>query len=213
VAEVVAVCTVHQLLPDRGGIGTTAIDKRPVDRPLRVRRLGLHGDVQADRKYHGGDDQAVYAYAEEDAEAFARDLDRPIPPGLFGENLRTRGIDVSGAVVGERWRVGERVVLEVTSPRIPCGVFERRMGVKGWQRRFTERGAPGTYFRVVRAGDVQAGDAIEVVDRPDHGVTIGGWFARRDPDDARTLLAADAGGSVRLQDDLRQQLEKAVAKA
>jgi MOSC domain-containing protein YiiM len=212
VAEVVAVCVVHQLLPG-SSIGVTAIDKRPVDRPLRVRALGLHGDVQADRKYHGGPDQAVYAYAEEDAERFAQDLGRGIPPGLFGENLRTRGVDVSGAVIGERWRVGEKVVLEVTSPRTPCGVFERRMGIKGWQRRFEERGAPGAYFRVIRAGDVRAGDRIEVVDPPEHGVTIGGWFRDQDPGDARALLAADASGTIRLQEALQRSVERALARA
>jgi MOSC domain-containing protein YiiM len=212
VAEVVAVCVVHQLLPERS-IGVTAIDKRPVERPLRIRALGVHGDVQADRKYHGGADQAVYAYAEEDAAWFAQDLGREIPPGLFGENLRTRGVDVTGAVIGERWRIGEKVVLEVTSPRTPCGVFERRMGVRGWQRRFDEHGAPGAYFRVIRAGDVQAGDVIEIVDRPAHGVTIGRWFTEQDPDDARALLAAEASGAVRLQDDVHRKIEKALARA
>ncbi|WP_375389528.1 MOSC domain-containing protein [uncultured Amnibacterium sp.] len=211
-AEIVAVCTVHALLPDRS-IGVTAIDKRPVGKPLRVRKLGVHGDLQADRKWHGGADQAVYAYAEEDADWFARDLGREIPPGLFGENLRTRGIDVSAAVIGERWRIGERTVLEVTSPRNPCGTFERRMGVKGWVRRFGEHGAPGLYFRVVTAGDVQAGDAIEVLTRPDHGVTIGGWFVREDPGDASALLAANASGAIRLQAELRTHVEKVLARA
>jgi MOSC domain-containing protein YiiM len=203
---------VHQLLPG-SSIGVTAIDKRPVDRPLRVRALGLHGDVQADRKYHGGADQAIYAYAEEDAERFAQDLGREIPPGLFGENLRTRGVHVSGAVIGERWRVGDKVVLEVTSPRTPCGVFERRMGVTGWQRRFEERGAPGAYFRVIRAGDVRAGDTIEVVDRPAHGVTVGGWFRDRDPADARALLDADASGAIRLQEAVHRSIERTLARA
>jgi MOSC domain-containing protein YiiM len=212
VAEVVAVCVVHQLLPG-SSIGVTAIDKRPVDRALRVRKLGLHGDVQADRKYHGGEDQAVYAYAEEDADRFADDLGREIPPGLFGENLRTRGVDVSGAVIGERWRIGDKVVLEVTSPRTPCGVFERRMGVAGWQRRFDERGAPGAYFRVIRAGDVRAGDVIEVVDRPAHGVTIGGWFRHQDPADARALLAAEADGGIRLQQEMHRRIDRVLARA
>src|SRR5919206_379797 len=94
----VAVCRVHQLLHDRGN-GVTAIDKRPVPAGVRVRPLGLFGDVQAERQHHGGPDQAVYAYAEEDAARFAAGLGRAIPPGLFGENLRTRGVDVSGAVV------------------------------------------------------------------------------------------------------------------
>lgn len=211
-SEIAAVCRVHQLLPDRG-IGVTAIDKRPVAKQVRIRRLGLHGDIQADRQYHGGEDQAVYAYAEEDAAWFARDLGRDVPPGLFGENLRMRGVDVSGAVIGERWRVGEKAVLEATSPRVPCGTFERRMGVAGWVHRFTEHGAPGLYFRVVRAGDVLAGDPVEVVDRPAHGVTVGGWFTRHDPSDARTLLDAHHDGAIRLQDDLLRQVRKALRPA
>jgi MOSC domain-containing protein YiiM len=212
VAEVVAVCTVHALLPDRG-VGVTAIDKRPADKALRVRKHGIHGDVQADRKWHGGEDQAVYAYAQEDADWFARDLGRDIPPGLFGENLRTSGVDVTGAVVGERWLVGATTLLEVTSPRNPCGTFERRMGVKGWVKRFADHGAPGTYFRVVRSGDVRGGDPIEVVDRPDHGVTIGGWFSDARPEDAQALLDADAAGRIRLQPDLRRHVAKALTLA
>jgi MOSC domain-containing protein YiiM len=211
VAELAAVCVVHELRHDPS-IGVTAIDKRPVERPVRIRRLGLHGDVQADRRFHGGADQAVYAYAEEDAAFFEGELDRPVPPGSFGENLRTRGVDVSGAVIGERWHVGEEVVLEVTSPRNPCGTFERRMGVKGWQRRFAEHGAPGAYFRVVRAGAVRAGDPIVVRDRPEHGVTIGGWFTRQDPADAQALLDAEASGAIRLQPGFRDAVAKALKR-
>ena len=210
--ELVAVCRVEALLPDRG-TGVTAIDKRPVDGAVRVKPLGLFGDVQADRVHHGGADQAVYAYAEEDADRFAEDLGRAVPPGLFGENLRTRGVDVSGAVIGERWRVGGTVLLEVTSPRQPCGTFERRMGVRGWTKRFADRGAPGAYLRVIRSGDVRAGDPIEVVTRPDHGVTIGAWFARRDPADAQTLLDAAAAGEIRLQPDVVRYAERSLARA
>ena len=208
----VAVCRVHQLLPDRG-IGATAIDKRPATAGVRVSRFGLFGDVQADRAHHGGEDQAVYAYAEEDANAFVRQLGREIPPGLFGENLRTRGIDVTGAVIGERWRVGEQTLLEVTYPRTPCGTFERRMGIPGWQDRFREQGACGAYFRVLKAGSVRAGDPITVVDRPTHGVTIGRWFQRQDPDDARALLAAHADGAVVLREKLREHVDRAMRRA
>ncbi len=176
-----------------------------------MRKLGIHGDVQADRKWHGGEDQAVYAYAQEDADWFATEFDRAIPPGMFGENLRTSGVDVSGAVIGERWRIGEKAVLEVTSPRIPCCTFERRMGVKGWVKRFEDHGAPGTYFRVVRSGDVRAGDPVEIVERPDHGVTIGGWFSRSSPEDAQALIDAHTAGTIRLQPDLRRHADKALA--
>jgi MOSC domain-containing protein YiiM len=207
-----AVCRVHQLVPDRSN-GVTAIDKRPVSTGVRVSRFGLFGDVQADRAHHGGEDQAVYAYAEEDAAYFADRLTRDVPPGLFGENLRTRGVDVTGAVIGERWRVGEKVLLEVTYPRIPCGTFEQRMGIPGWQERFREYGASGAYLRVLQAGSVHAGDRIEVVERPAHGVTIGRWFQRQDPDDARALLAAQSDGAVVLREKLLDHVLRAIERA
>ncbi|MFJ3383795.1 MULTISPECIES: MOSC domain-containing protein [unclassified Curtobacterium] len=192
---VTAVCRVDRLLPDSGTIGITAIDKRPVDGPVRVRPLGLYADVQADRKHHGGEDQAVYAYADEDAAHFAAVLDRPVPAGLFGENLRTTGVDVTGAVTGERWRVGATLELEVTIPRIPCGTFARRIGVDKWVKRFTEEGRPGAYFRVVKSGPVAAGDTIQVLSRPEHGVTIGDVFAGLTPTQAQAVLDASAPGA------------------
>ena len=186
---VTAVCRVEQLLRDSGTIGITAIDKRPVDGPVRVRPLGLHADVQADRKHHGGEDQAVYVYADEDAAFFAEQLDRPIPPGLFGENLRTTGVDVTGLVIGERLRLGDTLELEVTIPRIPCGTFARRMKVDKWVRRFAEEGRPGAYLRVRKSGSVAAGDAVTVLERPEHGVTIGQMFAGLTAEQATAVLA------------------------
>lgn len=186
---VTAVCRVEQLLRDSGTIGITAIDKRPVDGPVRVRPLGLHADVQADRKHHGGEDQAVYVYADEDAAFFAEQLDRSIPPGLFGENLRTTGVDVTGLVIGERLRLGDTLELEVTIPRIPCGTFARRMKVDKWVKRFAEEGRPGAYLRVRRSGSVAAGDAVTVLERPEHGVTIGQMFAGLTAEQATAVLA------------------------
>jgi MOSC domain-containing protein YiiM len=186
---VTAVCRVEQLLRDSGTIGITAIDKRPVDGPVRVRPLGLHADVQADRKHHGGEDQAVYVYADEDAAYFAAQLGRPIPPGLFGENLRTTGTDVTGLVIGERLRIGETLELEVTIPRIPCGTFARRMKVDKWVKRFAEEGRPGAYLRVRKSGPVAAGDAVTVLKRPEHGVTIGQMFAGLTAEQATAVLA------------------------
>src|ERR671920_593656 len=87
--------------PDRSGI-----DKKPVAGRVAVGELGLDGDVQVNRRYHGGEGQAVYAYAQEDADWWSAELGRELPPGRFGENLRTTGLDVTGAVIGEQWRVG-----------------------------------------------------------------------------------------------------------
>jgi MOSC domain-containing protein YiiM len=206
---VTAVCRVDRLLPDSGTIGVTAIDKRPVAGKVRVRPLGLHADVQADRKHHGGEDQAVYAYADEDAEYFAASLGREIPQGLFGENLRTTGVDVTGAVTGERWRIGETLELEVTIPRIPCGTFARRMGVDKWVRRFTEEGRPGAYLRVVKSGPVAAGDPLVVTHRPAHGVTIGEVFAGLTPERARAVLES----GERLAPKVVRDVSKALARS
>ncbi|MEX5721125.1 MOSC domain-containing protein [Geodermatophilus maliterrae] len=156
--------------PDRSGI-----DKKPVPGRVAVGELGLDGDVQVNRKYHGGEGQAVYAYAQEDADWWAAELDRELPPGRFGENLRTTGLDLTGAVLGERWRVGT-ALFEVTACRIPCRNFERFWSVPQLVKRFTAHGATGAYLRVLETGDVGAGDRVEVVERPGHGVTTGRLF-------------------------------------
>src|SRR6185437_12835962 len=95
--RLVAVCAVRRLRADAGAVGVTAIDKIPVDGPVRVGAYGVYADVQADRKNHGGLDKAVYAYAEEDAEHWAGELGRELPPGWFGENLRVQGLDVNAS--------------------------------------------------------------------------------------------------------------------
>jgi MOSC domain-containing protein YiiM len=173
-----ALCRVDKLLPDEGGrAGVTAIDKRPVAASLVVQDYGVYGDVQADRKNHGGLFQAVYAYAQEEADWWAAELGRDIPAGLFGENLRTAGLEVSHAEIGERWRIGARLVLEVTAPRTPCITFQRRMGEPQWVRRFTQANLTGAYFRVLEKGPIAAGDEIEVVHRPGHGITVSRFFA------------------------------------
>ena len=86
---------------------------------------------------HGGPDQAVYAYAREDLDLEA-ELGRPLENGVFGENLTTEGLDVNGALIGERWRIGPDVILEVSRPRIPCGTFQGWMAQGDWIKRFTQ---------------------------------------------------------------------------
>ena len=180
-----AVCVVHQLVSDPGQVGVTAIDKRPVEGPVRVRALGLHGDVQADRKHHGGRDKAVYAYSQDDAEWWATRLSQPVPPGRFGENLRVSGLDVDAARAGERWRIGETVVLEVTRPRIPCATFGRWLQEKSWVKRFLQAGRPGTYLRVITSGQIQAGDAVVVLSEGPPGPTMRETALTKGPATAR----------------------------
>lgn len=158
-----------------GEMGRTGIDKRPVSGRVKVGRLGVEGDTVVDTRHHGGVDQAVYAYATEDAAWWAEELARDVPPGRFGENLTTSGLDVTNAVIGERWRVGD-AELEVSCPRIPCRVFAGFWDVKGLIKRFIAEGRPGSYLRVVTEGGLAAGDPVEVTHRPGHGVTIGEVF-------------------------------------
>jgi MOSC domain-containing protein YiiM len=173
--ELLAACVVAELRPDAGTVGRTAIDKRPVAGPVKLGRYGLYADVQADRKNHGGELKAIYAYAQEDADFWANELGRPSPPGWFGENLRLSGIDVNGARVGERWRIGESAVVEVTMPRSPCQTFARWVGgddERGWVRRFGEAGRLGAYLSVVHFGAIEAGDTVRVLESPPDAPTM-----------------------------------------
>jgi MOSC domain-containing protein YiiM len=155
----------------RGRPVRSAIGKAPVAGRVQVAGVNLEGDEQADRRVHGGPDKAVYAYAAEDAAWWAEELGREMPPGMFGENLTAAGLDVSGAVIGERWRAGT-VELEVCQPRLPCFKLAARFGEPLMVKRFAQAGRPGAYLRIVTPGELGAGDAIEVLARPEHGVTI-----------------------------------------
>ena len=188
----------------RGGIlprgRDTAIDKRPVAsvevRDPGPKRGGLGSGVVGDdvvsRKHHGGSRQAVYAVAREELEWWGATLGRDLVDGMFGENLTTQGLDVDGAVVGERWRVGS-ALLEVTGPRIPCATFKAWMGEPGWVRRFTERGRTGAYLAVVEPGAVSTGDAVEVLGRPAHGITVPEVFRAFTGDGGQAARVLEAG--------------------
>jgi MOSC domain-containing protein YiiM len=149
----------------------SAIDKRPVEGPVRVAGDRVEGDRQADTVNHGGAAQAVYAYAIEDVRHWETDLGRPLGPGFFGENLTLEGVDASGALIGERWRIGT-AELTVTAPRIPCAKLAARAGDPGFLKRFARGGRPGTYLAIAREGELEAGDAVEIVDRPAHDVSV-----------------------------------------
>ncbi|MFE9684940.1 MOSC domain-containing protein [Streptomyces sp. NPDC002701] len=198
--------------------GLTGIDKRPVDGPVRVAApgpkgvggSGLAGDAVCERRHHGGNDQAVYAFAREDLDDWERELGRDLTSGVFGENLTTEGIDVSGARIGERWRVGSEVVLEVTSGRVPCLTFQGHLGEKGWVRRFTQKGVTGAYLRVIEPGEIRAGDPIEIVHRPDHEVTTA--FSFRAATLERTLLPRVLAAGDALHPEIRDMARKYVEK-
>src|SRR6478736_10316835 len=126
----------------------SAIGKLPVEGPVKVEGINLAGDMQADRRVHGGPDKAVYAYAREDSDWWALELGREIVNGMFGENLTTEGVDVSGALIGERWRIGT-VELEVCQPRLPCSKLGLRFGAQRMVQAFAKAARPGAYLRIV----------------------------------------------------------------
>ena len=161
----------ERTLRRRGHELRTGLWKLPVEGRVAVGELGLEGDFQGDRRFHGGPDKAVYAYAEEDLRWWEEQLGRELGPGFFGENLTLRGVDVNGARVGERWEAGT-TVLETTEPRAPCWKLQAKVGERLFVRRFAEAGRPGAYLRVVRPGDVGAGDAVRVVSSPAGAATI-----------------------------------------
>ncbi|HVR88813.1 MAG TPA: MOSC domain-containing protein [Candidatus Limnocylindria bacterium] len=149
----------------------TSIWKGPVAGRVAIRRVNIDGDDQSDRRVHGGDRKAVYAYASEDLAWWSAELERELAPGTLGENLTLEGVDVTGARVGERWEVGT-AVLEVTQPRLPCYKLELRLELPGFIGRFIDGGRPGAYLRIVEAGTVAAGDPVTVLSRPDKAPTV-----------------------------------------
>ncbi len=210
------ICSVNLGTPRRwewAEIGRSSIEKHAAAGPVRATTLGLEGDQVSDVQHHGGADQAVYAFAREDLDAWTDVLGQEIRDGQFGENLTTSGYDVNEAEVGERWQVGT-AVLEVASPRIPCNDFKGWMGESGfdntaWVKRFAAVGRPGPYLRVVQAGVLAAGDPVEVVHRPGHGVTVSTMFRALTTEHALLpgLLAVEG-----LVHEARERAEKYVAR-
>ena len=153
-----------------GRMVETGIWKSPIEGPVSISGVNLAGDDQADRRVHGGPDKAVYAYSKADYEFWSDALGTDLQPGTFGENLTVSGLDLEGAQVGERWRVGT-ATLEVTQPRLPCYKLGIRMGDATFPDRFDDEGRLGVYLRIQEEGTLQAGDEIELIHRPDHGLT------------------------------------------
>ncbi len=182
----------------------TGIDKAATDEAVMVRApgpmrsglgSGLVGDTIGNQKLHGGDDQAVYVYAREDLDDWETELARRLTNGMFGENFTTSGVEVTGALIGERWRIGsDGPLLEVSAPRTPCRTFSAFLEIDNWLKTFTRAAKPGAYLRVITPGTVRAGDAISIESRPDHDVTIDLVFRAKmsDPTLLPHLLRADA---------------------
>ena len=158
-----------------GSVGKTGIDKRPKLGRVSLENDAVEGDQVLDTKNHGGKDQAVYAYAREDADWWEKEIGLEINNGRFGENLTTQDIDVTNAIVGEKWALGT-CILQVTMPRIPCKVFQGFWQRPNLIKEFTQAQRPGAYLKIVQEGYVSAGDDIRVFDIPQHGITIKDLF-------------------------------------
>ena len=193
-------------------VGATSIEKLATPGPVTVGREGIVTDTQTDRRHHGGEEQAVYAFAREDLDVWGSRLGVTLRDGQFAENLTTEGIDINAALVGEQWRIGT-VLLQICSVRTPCNDFKNWMGVSGydntqWVKKFTAEARPGPYLRVLEEGQLQAGDEIVVVHRPEHGITVSTLFKALSTD--RGLLPSLIGVDG-LGDKPRAAAEKYVA--
>lgn len=185
----------------------TGICKHPVTGPVHIGELGLDGDQILDSQHHGGADQAVYAYSADDYEWWATSIDRDFEPGLFGENLTIQGLP-SNMVIGDRLLIGD-VVLEATSARIPCETLATRMSDRGFGLVFRQAERPGIYFRVLNAGEVQAGDSVTLVESDEGTVTVLDLFrfAYKTSHDAEQLrLFLDAPIAERVKTKIEAKL-------
>ncbi len=216
------ILSVNLAVPERStakAVGITGINKQPVAGPVAVRApgpkttglgSGLIGDQIFDTANHGGDDQAVYAYAREDYDWWAAQLGRPLAAGLFGENLTTAGVDVNGAVIGQLWHIGPELVLRATFARIPCATFQAKMAEPRWVKRFTAAGRPGAYLRVVRPGEVRSGDEVTVGHRPAHGITVAEAFRAWMFEPAALAPLLDAGPDE-ISESMRAEFQQLLA--
>jgi MOSC domain-containing protein YiiM len=150
----------------------TGIFKEPVAGRVRVRRLNLQGDGQADLSVHGGRDKAVYAYPSEHYPFWRNELPgQTLEPGAFGENLTTEGWWEDEVHVGDRFRLGTAEAV-VTQPRMPCFKLALRFGRDDIVARFLESGRPGFYLRVLQEGEVEAGDPLERIEEDPRRVSV-----------------------------------------
>lgn len=184
--KIVSVNITHAVLSGAwaGSVGSTGIDKRPLSGRVRLFNNTVAGDRILDTAHHGGYDAAVYAYAREDANWWEAELGITIANGRFGENLTTQGIDVTNAVVGERWKIGS-ALLEVSQPRIPCKVFAGFWDRPTLVKEFMQAGRPGAYLRIIEEGEISGGDAVEILSRPNHGITIHDLYAAKSGERSR----------------------------
>lgn len=187
----------------------TGIFKRPIEGAIRVDTLGLADDAVINTRHHGGPDQAVYLYRREDYAWWSETLAEPVEIGSFGENLTLKGFPSAEASIGTRLQFAE-VELEITAPRIPCRTLETRMGMPGFIKRFLAAERSGYYCRVIRAGEIRAGEAFEIQEYSGDPVSTNDIFracqTRPGADELQRFLAVPI--DVRTRTDFEAQLSR-----
>ena len=180
-------------LSGRSFKGSTGIFKQPVTDAVSVSTLGLEADVVCNGRHHGGPDQAVYLYREEDYGWWSEQLGREIGPGTFGDNLTLRGLPEANLVIGSRLRL-PYLLLEVSAPRIPCNTLAERMEDPAFVKAFVRAERPGIYCRVIETGNVRAGDQFSLEPYAGDQVSTLDLFRasyrKLDADELRRFLAA-----------------------
>ena len=150
----------------------TGIFKKPTEGPINVKRLGLEGDQQANKKLHGGIDKAICVYPSEYYDLWKEELGKPdLSFGDFGENLTTVGLLEDDIYVGDRLRIGS-VEVVVTQPREPCITLNVRLGRKDVSALIRKSGRSGFYFSVEKEGIIKNGDSIESISKEENRVSV-----------------------------------------
>jgi MOSC domain-containing protein YiiM len=188
----------------------TGIFKFPTDQPVRVAKLGLEGDVIISKKHHGGPDQAVYIYGMVDYAWWANELGKELTPGTFGENLTISELESTQFNIGDYLHADD-VTLQVTAPRIPCGIFAARMEDPQWVKRFRYAERPGLYCRVLKEGFVKAGEHISVEKYAGETISIVQVYHdyyNKDKSEAILRRHLNAPIAIRLRNVLQKELEK-----
>ena len=156
----------------QGELVTTGIFKEPVQGSVKLRKLNLDGDKQADLKVHGGVDKAVYAYAGEHYDYWRQELpDMSLPWGMFGENFTTQGMFEESVNIGDQFKVGTANLI-ATQPRMPCYKLGVKFGSMDMIKRFLASGLTGVYFKVMKEGELEQGDEIKLIKKAENSVTV-----------------------------------------
>lgn len=149
----------RRAMTNNTGSFETGIYKQSVAAPVLVTTLGIAEDAIVDTAVHGGVDQAVYLYPQEDYDWWSEQLGTELTPGTFGENLIIEGLAGRDILIGDILTINQ-LVLEVTAPRIPCHKLATRMGSAAFLKQFIQANRPGFYGRVLVEGKVAAGDDV-----------------------------------------------------